>query len=165
MNPTIRPASMDDLDGVVASTAALFAEDAGERDPLRNPNWPEQHGTQWCRELLSNPNALVLVAVAGAGVGGHLVGNLYDPSDMWTVARAELVSMYVRPELRGQGVGGQLVDSFAEWARSRGAASLQVTAYAANAAALALYQSRGFAPLSITLTADAGEPPTPTNHG
>ncbi|WP_112247320.1 GNAT family N-acetyltransferase [Kribbella monticola] len=163
MTSTIRPATIDDLDEVVASTSALFAEDAGERDPLRNQRWPEQHGTQWCRDLLANPKALVLVADGFAGVGGHLVGHLYDPSDMWTVARAELVSMYIRPELRGQGVGGQLVDAFVEWARNHGAASLQVTAYAVNAAALALYQSRGFAPRSITLTADLGEPPTLTN--
>jgi ribosomal protein S18 acetylase RimI-like enzyme len=151
----IRAASIDDLDAVVASGAALFAEDAGERDPLRNAGWPAQYGEQWCRELLTDPQALVLVADGPSGVGGHLVGMLSDPSDMWTVTRAELVSMYVQPQLRGHGVGGSLVDAFVEWARARGASRLQVTAYSANAAALALYQSRGFAPLSITLTTDA----------
>ncbi|QNE17269.1 GNAT family N-acetyltransferase [Kribbella qitaiheensis] len=156
MDTEIRPASIDDLDGVVASTAALFAEDAGQRDPLRNRDWPSEYGEQWCRKLRSDPTALVLAAVGPGGVRGHLVGMLYDPSDMWTVVRAELVSMYVRPELRGHGVGGGLVDTFVEWARARGAASLQVTAYATNAAALALYQSRGFAPKSITLTAEVG---------
>jgi GNAT superfamily N-acetyltransferase len=101
--------------------------------------------------LLADPQSLVLVADS-SGVVGHLVGCLYAPSDMWTVTRAELVSMYVRPELRGQGTGGQLVDTFVAWARDADAASLQVTAYAANAPALALYQSHGFTPLSITLT-------------
>ena len=156
MDTEIRPASIDDLDGVVASTAALFAEDAGQRDTLRNPDWPAEYGEQWCRELLSDPKALVLVAIGPGGVSGHVVGSFYDPSDMWTVARAELVSMYVRPELRGQGIGGRLVDAFAEWARARGATRLTVTAYATNDAALALYQSRGFAPLSITLTTEVG---------
>jgi len=143
------------LDAVVASSAALFAEDAGERDPLRNPDWPAQYGEQWCRDLLADPRALVLVADGPSGIGGHLVGMLADLSDMWTKTRAELVSMYVQPALRGHGVGGSLVDAFVEWAHARGASRLHVTAYAANAAALALYQSRGFAPLSITLTTDA----------
>lgn len=165
MDTEIRLATIDDLDGVVASSAALFAEDAGQRDPLRNPDWPSEYGEQWCRELLADPNALVLVAIGADEVAGHLVGSLYDPSDMWTVSRAELVSMYVRPELRGHGVGGRLVDTFAEWARDRGAGRLTVTAYAANAAALALYRSRGFAALSITLTAEVFAPPTLTNPG
>ncbi|GAA1570196.1 hypothetical protein GCM10009789_24700 [Kribbella sancticallisti] len=73
---------------------------------------------------------------------------------MWTASRAELVSMFVRASLRGQGVGGRLVDAFVEWAKERGATRLHVTAYAANEAALQLYQSRGFAPLSITLAND-----------
>ena len=154
METEIRQASIDDLDGVVASTAALFAEDAGQRDPLRNPGWPAEYGEQWCRELLSDPRALVLVVSGPDGVAGHLAASFSDPSEMWTVARAELVSMYVRPELRGRGVGGRLVDAFREWARGRGAQRLTVTAYATNAAALALYQSRGFTPLSITLTTE-----------
>jgi GNAT superfamily N-acetyltransferase len=163
MEIEIRRASIDDLDGVVASSAALFAEDAGQRDSLRNRGWPAEYGEQWCRELLTDPRALVLVVSGPDGVAGHLVGSFSDPSEMWTGARAELVSMYVRPDLRGRGVGGRLVDTFAEWARGRGAERLTVSAYATNAAALALYQSRGFAPLSITLATGSGEPPTLTN--
>jgi GNAT superfamily N-acetyltransferase len=150
----IRPATTADLDGVVASSAALFAEDAGTRDQLRNANWPATYGAQWCTDLLADPQALVLVALLDGEVVGHLVGTFAEPSDMWTVSRAELMSMYVRENLRGQGVGGKLVDAFAEWAKERGAARLQVSAYAANEGALRLYQSRGFAPLSITLTND-----------
>ncbi|MEV8371421.1 GNAT family N-acetyltransferase [Kribbella sp. NPDC056861] len=150
----VRPATSVDLDGLVASTAALFAEDGAARDSLRNADWPAAHGLEWCTDLLADPQALVLVAVSGDEVAGHLVGSFSEPSDMWTGSRAELVSMYVRGELRGQGVGGQLVDAFVEWAKSRGAAQLHVTAYATNEAALRLYASRGFAARSITLAAE-----------
>ena len=150
----IRPATADDLSGVVASSAALFAEDAATRDPLRNANWPAMHGAQWCTELLADPQALVLVAAVDGEVAGHLIGTFADPSDMWTGSKAELVSMYVRGDQRGQGVGGQLVDAFSEWAKKRGAVRLHVTAYAENEAALRLYRSRGFAPKSITLAQD-----------
>lgn len=150
----IRPATADDLPGVAASSAALFAEDAGTRDKLRNLEWPAQHGAAWCSSLLADPAALVFVAVENGEVVGHLIGMFAEPSEMWTVSRAELVSMYVRPALRGQGVGGSLVDGFTGWARERGAARLHVTAYAANDAAVGLYRSRGFSPLSVTLTSD-----------
>jgi GNAT superfamily N-acetyltransferase len=47
-----------------------------------------------------------------------------------------------------------LVDGFVEWAKGRGAARLHVTAYAENAAALRFYESRGFAPKSVTLAVE-----------
>ncbi|MFI5707476.1 GNAT family N-acetyltransferase [Kribbella sp. NPDC051620] len=150
----IRPATTDDLPGVVASSAALFAEDAATRDALRNADWPATHGAQWCADLLTDPQALVLVAANDGEVAGHLVGMFAEASDMWVGSKAELVSMYVRADLRGQGVGGHLVDAFAEWAKERGAARLHVTAYAKNTAALRLYESRGFAPKSVTLAVD-----------
>jgi GNAT superfamily N-acetyltransferase len=151
----IRPATMAELDGVVASCTGLFAEDAASRDLLRNPAWPATYGGGWCADLIADPEALVLVAVAEGKVGGHLVGTFSEPSDMWIAPRAELVSMYVAGSLRGAGVGGRLVDGFVGWARARGAARLQVDAYAANEAALGLYRSRGFSPQSITLTMDS----------
>ena len=42
----IRPAVDADLAGVAASSAALFAEDAGQRDPFRNQAWPAAHSEQ-----------------------------------------------------------------------------------------------------------------------
>jgi GNAT superfamily N-acetyltransferase len=150
----IRPATTDDLDGLVASSAALFAEDAATRDPLRNASWPAAHGAEWCRDLLAKPQALVLVAVVNGEVAGHLIGIFSEPSAMWMAGRAELASLHVRQDVRGQGVGGRLVDTFTGWAKDRGASRLHVTAYAANEPALRLYRSRGFAPQSITLATD-----------
>ncbi|TCN36578.1 ribosomal protein S18 acetylase RimI-like enzyme [Kribbella orskensis] len=149
----IRKARAEDLEGVVASSAALFAEDSGTRDPLRNADWPEVHGAKWVADLLEDPDALVLVA-SDPAVVGHLVGTFSPPSDMWTVARAELVSMYVRDTHRTQGIGTRMVDAFTEWAKSRGATRLHVTAYATNNPALHLYHSCGFTPNSITLNKD-----------
>jgi GNAT superfamily N-acetyltransferase len=152
--PAVRPATSDDLEGLVASSAALFAEDAGIRDPLRNTNWPAEYGARWCSDLLADPQALVLVAGTQAEVVGHLFATFSEPSDMWTVSRAELVSLYVRPPLRGQGVGGRLVDTFTAWAGERGATRLHVSAYASNESALRLYQRHGFTPLSVNLAND-----------
>ena len=150
----IRPATPDDLEGVIASSAALFAEDAASRDKLRNSAWPAEHGAKWVRELMADPQALLLIAAVDGEVVGHLVGAFEEPSYMWIVSRAELVSMYVRTELRGRGIGGGLIDAFIAWARDRGAVRLHVSAYAANEGAVRLYRSHGFEPLSINLASD-----------
>jgi GNAT superfamily N-acetyltransferase len=150
----IRRAELRDLDGLAACTAALWAEDAGTRDPLRNQQWPGEHGAAWLAGLLTDDSALLLAAVAGGAVAGHLVGAYYPASAMTLGARAELVSMYVRPELRGDGTGSRLVAGFTAWARERSAVRLLVTAYAANDGALRFYQRHGFAPLSVELAAD-----------
>jgi hypothetical protein len=98
----IRHAEARDLNGLAASSAALFAED-GARDRLRNPQWPSQHGAAWIAELSANPDALLLAAVADDIVVGHLIGFYQSASPMWLGVRAELVSMYVAPCLRGKG--------------------------------------------------------------
>lgn len=150
----IRPATTADVDGVAASCAALFAEDAAARDHLRDGTWPSGHAASWCRDLVSDPAALVLVASGDNGVVGHLVGTYAESSPMWTAPRAELVSMRVDHTLRGSGIGSQLVEAFTTWARDRGAVRLHVDAYTANTAAIRFYQRHGFAPLSTSLAAD-----------
>ena len=152
---TVRRAGPADLIGVVDSCAALFAEDAGTRDPLRDQSWPRKHGEAWAAGLLADDDALVAIAVAEGACVGHLVGTYSGPSEMWLVAQAELVSMYVQPAYRGDGTGARLVDAFKEWGHERGARRLTVDACAANEGALRFYARNGFAPHSISLTIDA----------
>jgi GNAT superfamily N-acetyltransferase len=150
----IRRATIADLDGLVSSCAALFAEDGAARDRLRNVNWPSLHAATWCADVLADPANLAIVATADGDVVGHLIGMYSEPSVMWTASRAELVSMFVAEPVRGQGVGGRLVEEFITWARERGAARMHVQAYAANEPAIRLYQRHGFTPLSTALAAD-----------
>ncbi|MEV6288626.1 GNAT family N-acetyltransferase [Kribbella sp. NPDC051770] len=151
---TVRTATAADLDGVVASCTALFAEDAAQRDPLRNQSWPATYAGGWASGLLADPESLVLVATTDDAVVGHLIGKFLPASEMWIAPRAELISMYVRPEVRGGGGAGQLIEAFADWARQRGAARLEVDAYASNERALRVYERHGFRPHSIQLTTD-----------
>lgn len=111
----VRQASDEDLDGLAQSSAALFVEDGLAHDQLRNPGWPGTDGATWCAALVADPAALVLVATADDEVVGHLVGTLVEASAMWLAPRAELVSTFVSPSWRNQGVGGRLVEDFAAW--------------------------------------------------
>jgi GNAT superfamily N-acetyltransferase len=156
MDIDIRRATLADLPGVAASSAALFAEDGAARDRLRNADWPRDNGQAWVEELFGAPDALVLAAASQDGtVVGHLVGHFAAASAMFTAPRAELVSMRVVPEYRGQDIGGRLVEEFFAWSRERGAVRFHVSAYAANESAIRFYRRHGFAPLSIVLATDA----------
>jgi len=56
----------------------------------------------------------------------------------------ELISMWSAPTARRQGIGAQLIDSVADWARSAGAGALVLDVVATNAPAIALYERTGF---------------------
>lgn len=156
MDIDIRHAGPADVPGLVELSAALFAEDGARRDRLRNAGWPQDNGRPWIEDLLTSPDALVLVAAGSGGQAvGHLIGHFYAASAMWTGPRTELVSMYVSPRYRGRNLGGRLVEEFFGWSRERGASRFHVSAYAANEAAIRFYRRHGFTPLSVELTADA----------
>jgi ribosomal protein S18 acetylase RimI-like enzyme len=151
MGVTIRTAGRRDLDVVVALAAALFAEDAGQRDPYTDLDWPRREGHEYFGGLLTGPTTRCWLAEVDAAVVGSLVGRIKRESTVRPVRVAELESMYVRPEYRGAGVGTALVAEFFEWARARGATRAAVIAYTANDRALAFYARNGFTSTSVHL--------------
>jgi GNAT superfamily N-acetyltransferase len=75
--------------------------------------------------------------VAPAGLAGVVI--LEDGA-------ADLVSMYVRPTARGQGVGVALVSAAIAWAGARGHQALFLWVTESNAPARLLYERHGFTP-------------------
>lgn len=137
----------EDVPALVASAAALFAEDGGRRDPFMDTGWPAREGTPYYAGLVEDPACLCLLAGEG-----HLIGRLRPPNFLRPGAvTAVLESMRVGPAHRRTGVGGALVATFLAWAREKGANEVTVQAYAANAEALAFYRALGFEPFEVTL--------------
>ena len=148
---TIRHAAEKDVPIIVELNHALFQEDAGQRDPFMNLNWPQEEGHEYFSKLMRSERGLGLLAEAEGKVIGYLVGYLRRSSSLRPVKMAELESMYVREAYRGQGVGQQLVQKFLEWARERGVERVSVTAYVANERAVAFYEKLGFTAKRLTL--------------
>jgi GNAT superfamily N-acetyltransferase len=59
---------------------------------------------------------------------------------------ADLVSMWVRPDARGRGVGAELIEAAADWAKARGHDTLYLWVTESNAPARRLYGQCGFTP-------------------
>jgi GNAT superfamily N-acetyltransferase len=107
----------------------------------RIEEWVDASEERW-RQRLSLPGAVSMIArLAGRDVG--MASGI--PSD--DVAVAELVSMWVAPEARGQGVGDLLVTTIVTWAQEHGATTLRLDVTDANAHASALYARHGFVAL------------------
>jgi ribosomal protein S18 acetylase RimI-like enzyme len=147
----IRRAVEEDVSVIVEFNYALFQEDARQRDPFMNLNWPREEGHEYFSKLLKSEKSLGLLAEVDGQVVGYLIGYMMRSSTLRPVRLAELESMYVREEYRSRGIGQQLVERFLEWARGQGGERVSVTAYAANERAIAFYRKLGFAPKSLTL--------------
>jgi ribosomal protein S18 acetylase RimI-like enzyme len=147
-------AAAGDLDDLIRLETQLFVEDAGTRDALVDISWPDQHAREDFIRLMNNESALVLVARQDERIAGHLVGYLTAPSPTRFGRRtAEIRSLYVDEPVRSTGIGQAMVRHFTTWSRSRGAAAISVTAYAANRSARAFYDKIGFVEQSVVLRA------------
>ena len=130
-------------------TALAADPDAFYRSLAEEQDLPE---SRW-RERLSGPAATWVAVVGGADVG--LVACLTDSHE----GLPELVSLWVSPSARGQGVGAGLAGAAADFARSTGAAELRLWLADSNAAGLALYDRLGAPPTGRT-----GHFPPPREH-
>lgn len=96
----------------------------------------------WRRRL---GNGIVFMARRG-GLPLAIAGGI--PSDE-AAGDVDLVSMWVDPAVRGQGVGEALVGAVARWAGERGAARLRLWVTEGNRPARALYERCGFTPTGV----------------
>ncbi|MGW0420090.1 N-acetyltransferase family protein [Streptomyces sp. NPDC003015] len=148
---TVRRARPEDIPGLVASCAGLFAEDAGTRDPSVDIGWPREHGAASFTAALADPARFVLVVEHDGEVVGHLTGSLAEPTAVRPVKSATLNGLYVRPAHRRARVGARLVEEFLAWAGTQGAVQTEVAAYAANGEAIRFYERQGFGAHTVTL--------------
>lgn len=94
-----------------------------------------------------------------AVVDGEDVGIVRGARDDSHADAAWLISMWVAPEVRGQGVGEALIDAVVGWARASGAGRLLLDVGDHNRPAIALYARMGFQPNGTT-----GSLPAPRDY-
>ena len=131
---TVRPATEDDLDGIMAVREAVAAEGRwiGAEVPL---------DVEGDRKMLrpGQPNTGTFVAVADDT--GDVIGNVGVYLPPYRVAD---LGMAIVEEWRGRGVGRALLDAGVAWARDNGAHKVALQVWPHNERALRLYESAGF---------------------
>ena len=131
---TVRPATLADVDALVALVAEVAAE--GRWIATEAPvDLEERHHT--VAEAIQSDHAIVLVAEAGNELAGDLGLHLarYGVADL---------GMAVFAGWRGRGVGSALLAEGIDQARAAGAHKLALQVWPHNAAAIALYERFGF---------------------
>jgi GNAT superfamily N-acetyltransferase len=106
----------------------------------------------WSEQL---ENMATFVAVKD----GEDVGLVRCVGDAHLRGTAWLISMWVAPEGRGQGIGEALVDAVIEYARSTGSTRLLLDVADDNRQAISLYARKGFIP-----NGETGSLPSPRHH-
>lgn len=110
---------------------------------------PDAFGSTYARDAAFEPaewhrratrDGSFFAFIPGLDVPAGLAGG-YEEEEPGVV---ELISMFVRPQARGHGVGEALVDAVAAWARNRKAASLHLWVTESNKPARRLYERCGF---------------------
>jgi ribosomal protein S18 acetylase RimI-like enzyme len=123
----VRLRALQDAPKAFGSTYAKECQLSDAAWIARTSRWDGQQGIGF---LAMDTNAVCGIA-----------GSFLDEDD---ATRAQLVSMWTAPTHRQQGVGRLLVNQIANWARSRGARTLQLMVTSANESATLFYQRLGF---------------------
>jgi len=125
-------------------------------------SWP--HRAALYREWLAQPPSFVLIARDAEGVArGYAMVAVREPDDevldTWEADGpiAELETLVVAADARGQGVGSALLDGVEQELLKLGIRDLGVSVLAGNDRARRLYESRGFRPQMLHLARRLGD--------
>lgn len=106
-------------------------------------------------DQLERRRTLLLVAEAdGTGVDGTVVGFVHG---LWEGAEGDVLRLYVHPDHRGEGVGGDLLERTLERLSARDVDRIEAMVLAANDPGNAFYRSFGFEQVDTGETTIGGE--------
>ncbi len=133
---TLRPANSNDIEPLQKLLQMLFT--------LEQDFEPDARKQRQGLELLlqSSQSHVVIAETAGEVIGMATLQLVISTAE--GAAAAWIEDVIVDPAWRGQGVGGHLLDSLADWAVAKGVTRLQLLADCNNQPALDFYASQGW---------------------
>lgn len=139
MSVTIRQASLDDVPGIMATHKAAATQ------PVGLARTPEEITESYVRDVVEAPGGVCLVAV---GPEGDVCGEIHARRERIAIFSHVLggVTVAVRPNRQGQGVGSKLFKALIAEARTMSPPVLRIelAAGAGNLDAIRLYERLGF---------------------
>jgi len=128
-------------------------------------------------EALAQPDAFWQERTSGASAGDRVAQFVAVDGDEWVASavgvreeaggqdwsgrpvehdQVHVVGVWVRPDRRGAGLLGRLVDEIAAWAAEQGIERLRLLVHEDNARARSAYARLGFVPSGVVVVLDAG---------
>jgi ribosomal protein S18 acetylase RimI-like enzyme len=114
-------------------------------------------------ELLAKPDTVLLLATAGDALIGYGLAHVMPVEETWVADTwvtgpriGEIESLAVLPEHRGRGLGSEPLTRLERELRAGGVTDLVIGALAGNAAAIRLYERRGYRPTWMYLSRFGG---------
>src|ERR1700691_2668171 len=134
----VRETVMDDWQGLrdirlmaLRDAPEAFGSTYAEQAVLGEADWRER--------TARGGTFLAYVPEVNASEPAGLIGGYQEGPDT-----VELISMFVRPQARGRGVGEALIDAMIDWARAKNATSVHLWVTETNKHARLLYERCGF---------------------
>jgi len=150
MKIMIRSATDSDIPNILELSKALFLDPTSAADRFADPEWPtSESGLRAFTGALRD--GFLWVADVDGAIVGFIRAEVAAPLDWRPIKQVELLSFYITPEYRSNGLGAQLVAELEVWAKQQGARTVFVSAYADNGRGLAFYRENGFIDESVTL--------------
>ena len=146
MSIGIRPATLEDITALVQLNAVVQQLHFDQRPDQLAPVAPLELAA-WFRELLPQEHCNAWVAVTDTVTVGYLVGVVHSrPATPFSRSRSwfEVDQLAVDPTGRNQGVGTALLTHALSFARANQIRNIELTTWAFNTPAQALFQKLGF---------------------
>jgi len=150
----IRKATIKDLKSVQELNLLLFEKEISDyNDKTLDDNWTfSETGTKYYENKIIDDDSFVVVAEEDGKIIGYLAGGICEnhayrkPEKM-----AELENTLVLEQYRGKGIGGKLMDAFADWCNLQKIERIRVSASAPNKKGIVFYKKNGFKEYDIIL--------------
>jgi GNAT superfamily N-acetyltransferase len=150
MSIIFRPAIASEWQTIQELNSQVFQADQ-PNDPDIDLTWPDSKaGISYYKKLSDGTYGHCIVAEQNGILVGYvaLARKIFDYRKSTYI---EVENIGVRPEFRSSGIGSQLMDKAAEWAKAQGADRLYVAAYFGNQKAIQFYERNHFSKIGVEL--------------
>jgi ribosomal protein S18 acetylase RimI-like enzyme len=159
---TLRHGGADDLPLLEPLWLAIHHRHAASMPGLApyvsdEESWAERRALY--ADLLAKPGTVLVLAYGGGAPIGYGMATVTPTGETWVADTwrtghriGEVETLGVLPEFRGRGIGGRLLDVLDGELAAAGVRDVVIGALAGNAAAIRLYERRGFRPTWLYLS-------------
>jgi GNAT superfamily N-acetyltransferase len=148
----VRPARPDDLPQALDLFDQLDRFQSGWRVFEPRTSLRDEAERRY-RTALDSPDSRLVVAEGDGGIVGIAHGSLLAISSISDEVALDVENLIVLPSHRRRGVARALVLALAQFARDRGAPRLALKTYSLNDEAMRFWESMGFRPRWVQMTA------------